>query len=119
MSSGSTEDGVLYADETYNLDLNADLVVLSSCESGLGKLAEGEGFLALTRGFLYSGARNILFSLWKINDRETCDLMVDFYKYYLNGDDFSKALRKAKLNMLKNPKTAKPGLWGGFILVGK
>lgn len=61
IDSNYTDDGILYASETYNLDLNADLVVLSSCESGLGKLFKGEGMIALTRGLLYSGTSNIIF----------------------------------------------------------
>jgi len=112
------EDGILYAGEIYNLDLNANLVVLSSCESGIGKLIRGEGIMALTRGFLYSGARNIMFSLWKVNDRYTSQLMVDFYKEMLSGKNYAKALRAAKLRMINNEKSAKPVLWSGFVLIG-
>lgn len=113
-------DGILYSGETYGLALsNADLIVLSSCKSGLGKLIKGEGFLSLSRGFLYSGAPNVIFSLWSIKDEQTKDLMVQFYKQVLKGQDYSKALRKAKLKLLNNKKTAYPKYWAGMVLVGE
>jgi len=116
--SAASEDGILYAGEAYNLDLNADLVVLSSCESGLGKLIRGEGMMALTRGFLYSGAANIIFSLWKVPDKHTSDLMVEFYKQFLSGKSHAEALRLAKLRMISNPGTARPRSWASFVLIG-
>ena len=112
------DDGILYSGETYNLDLNADLVVLSSCESGIGKLVRGEGLMALTRGFLYSGAKNIMFSLWTVNDQPTAQLMVNFYKQMLTRKSYAQALRAAKLEMLKKSESAKPLFWSGFVLVG-
>ncbi|HTY09737.1 MAG TPA: CHAT domain-containing tetratricopeptide repeat protein [Bacteroidota bacterium] len=112
------EDGVLYASETYNLNLKADLVVLSSCESGLGKLVKGEGMMAMTRGFFYSGARNVIFSLWKVYDRPTNKLMRDFYNHVLDGETFTSALRKSKLRLIADRTTAFPTKWSGFILVG-
>jgi CHAT domain-containing protein len=116
--STTKEDGVLYGAETYNLDLNIDLLVLSSCESGIGKLVKGEGIMAMTRGFFYSGATNIIFSLWKVYDRQTSDLMREFYRYVLTGETFSSSLRKAKLTMIADRRTAFPSKWSGFILVG-
>ena len=118
---GSTqqEDGVLYAEEIYSLKLDADLLVLSSCESGIGKLMKSEGMLGFTRGFIYAGARNILVSLWKVDDRRTGELMVDFYRRSLAGAGYAEALRGAKLAMLRNPKTAKPLFWSGFVLIGR
>jgi CHAT domain-containing protein/Tfp pilus assembly protein PilF len=118
-SSGDKEDGILYSGEIYNLDMDADLIVLSSCESGVGKLVKGEGMMALNRGFFYSGIRNIVFSLWKVEDRSTSRLMIAFYRNILNGLPFSRALREAKLEMLDNPFTAFPKYWSGFVLVGK
>ncbi len=118
VSPNTGEDGVLYAGETYNLELNADLVVLSSCESGVGKLIRGEGMMALSRGFLYSGARNIIFSLWKIPDRHTSELMVEFYRQMLSGYSYAESLRRAKLSLIENPATARPRSWASFILVG-
>jgi len=117
--STSQEDGILYSGEIYNLNLNADLVVLSSCESGIGKLVKGEGLMALTRGFLYAGTENLLVSLWKVSDKNTSELMIEFYENILKGDDYSGSLRKAKLTVLKNPKTAFPRLWASFVLIGE
>ncbi|MGH7454080.1 MAG: CHAT domain-containing protein, partial [bacterium] len=116
--STASEDGVLYAAETYNLNLNADLVVLSSCESGLGKLIQGEGMMAMTRGFLYSGAANLIFSLWKVSDKYSRDLMVAFYQNALEGKSYAQALRQAKLKMIANKATAAPRLWSSFVLIG-
>lgn len=113
------EDGVLYAEEVYGLNLNADLVVLSSCESGIGKQVKGEGMLGFTRGFLYAGARNILVSLWKVDDRQTSELMVSFYRQVLNGKSFADALQNAKTTMLKKDKRLTPLHWSGFILIGQ
>lgn len=114
-----TEDGILYAGETYNLNLHADLVVLSSCESGIGKLVRGEGLMALTRGFLFSGAHNLVVSLWKVSDKHTSELMIAFYENILKGQTYSKALRNAKLKLIKNEKTAFPKSWSGFVLIGE
>jgi CHAT domain-containing protein/Tfp pilus assembly protein PilF len=116
--SNFTNDGILYSAETYNLDLSADLVVLSCCESGLGKLFKSEGMIALTRGFLYSGTSNILFSLWKIPDKHTSELMVEFYRQMINGKSYSESLKKAKLKLIKNQVTARPRSWAGFLLIG-
>jgi CHAT domain-containing protein/Flp pilus assembly protein TadD len=111
------EDGILNTSETYDLKLNADLVVLSSCESGIGKLVKGEGLMAITRGFFYSGARNVLFSLWKISDKGTSKLMVDFYRSVLAGDSFPLALQEAKLNVIRDNQYAFPSEWAGFLLI--
>ena len=119
LSTEAANDGVLYAGETYNLDLRAELIVLSSCESGIGKLIEGEGMVALSRGFFYAGARNLIFSLWKVEDRSTSRLMVELYKNILAGQAFDRALQKAKLALLADPVSAFPCYWGGFILLGK
>ena len=113
------EDGILYSGETYNLNLNAELIVLSSCESGIGKLVKGEGMIALNRGFLYSGVRNTIFSLWKVEDKSTSRLMIELYRNILGGKRFSTALRRAKLQLIRDPFTAFPKYWSGFILVGE
>jgi CHAT domain-containing protein/Tfp pilus assembly protein PilF len=112
------EDGILYSEETFNLDLNAELIVLSSCESGIGKLVKGEGMIALNRGFFYSGALNVIFSLWKVEDRATARLMVALYRNILNGRRIPSALRRAKLLLIQDRLTAFPRYWSGFILVG-
>ena len=117
--SSSSEDGVLYAGEVYNLRLNADLVVLSACQTGLGTIAKGEGILGLTRGFMYAGARNVLVSLWQVADKSTADLMVQLYRNILIGQPYSTALRKAKLSMIAGVKYAHPVEWSPFVLTGR
>jgi len=114
-----TEDGVLYSGEMFNLNTQADLAVLSSCESGIGKLVPGEGVLALTRGFLYSGIPNVIVSLWKVYDKYASQLMVSFYSDLLNNEDYSQALRNAKLELISEPRTAFPQKWSSFILIGR
>ena len=116
----SPEDGVLHLPEIYNLDLNADLVVVSACESGTGKLAKGEGLIGLTRGFLYAGARNLLVSLWRVNDWSTADLMLACYTQMMRGKSKAEALRDAKQHLMQsNPDYAKPYYWAPFILIGR
>ncbi len=115
------EDGNLYCGEIYNLTLNADLVVLSACETGLGKIATGEGVIGLSRALVYAGAKNIIVSFWKVADESTAQLMVDFYKIHLqNGElSFSEVLRKAKLNLITSDQYASPYYWAPFVLIGK
>lgn len=113
------EDGILFSSETYNLDLNADLLVLSACQTGTGKFMKGEGLMALTRGFFYSGACNIVASLWKVYDEHTSRLMVEFYREIAAGKSYSAALREAKLKMIASPETAGPQSWAGFVLMGR
>jgi CHAT domain-containing protein/uncharacterized glyoxalase superfamily protein PhnB len=116
----SKEDGILHLGEIYNLDLNADLVVLSACETGLGQIAQGEGIIGLTRGFLYAGASNVLVSLWQVSDMTTSDLMLDFYDKMLAGMSKAEALREAKRQMIRrDPGYSKPYYWAPFILVGR
>jgi len=114
-----TNDGLLYAAEAYNLELNAELLVLSSCESAGGPLQKGEGLMALTRAFIYAGAENIVASLWKVRDQHTSELMIAFYEEILQGKRYAEALRAAKLQMIANLETAGPQSWAGFILIGK
>lgn len=117
---GSEEDGVLYLGEVYNLRLNADLVVLSACDTGLGRIARGEGIIGLTRGFLYAGARSLLVSLWPVSDTATAELMVAFYEELLAGRGKAAALRQAKLRtMARNPEYAAPYYWSSLVLVGQ
>ncbi len=112
------EDGILYSGETFNLFTGAELAVLSSCESGLGQLVKGEGLMALTRGFMYSGVDNVVVSLWKVFDRQTRTLMVEFYRNILAGRNYPEALQQAKLAMIDDPGTAFPQKWSGFVLIG-
>jgi len=117
--SGDAEDGILYTGEIYALGTNADLVTLSSCESGFGKLDRTEGLLGLNRAFIYTGVPNVVFSLWKVYDKLSAQLMIDFYKAVLTGEDYAHALRKAKLNLLSQEATAAPHYWSPYLLIGK
>ncbi len=112
------DEGTLYSNEIYNLHTNADLVVLSSCESGVGRLVRGEGMMTMTRGFFQAGAKNVVVSLWKVVDESTSTLMYRFYQFILKGYSYPKALRAAKLSMLKDHLTAAPAMWASFILIG-
>ena len=121
---------MLFLNEVYNLELNADLVTLSACESGIGKSVKGEGLLSLSRGFLYAGAKNLVVSLWKADDQATSELMLAFYQELLKGKSKAEALREAKLQLLEHEwqkgearhlgtEYADPSCWASFILVGK
>ena len=118
-STATTNDGTLFTGEIYNISSQADLVTLSSCESGFGKLEKTEGLLGLNRAFIYAGTPNVVFSLWKVYDKVSADLMVDFYQYVLEGEDYSASLRKAKLKLLENEATATPHFWSPFLLIGR
>jgi CHAT domain-containing protein len=113
-----TEDGFLLTREIFNLTLNADLVVLSACRTGLGKLVDGEGIVGLTRAWFYAGASSLVVSLWNINDRSTSLLMEAFYKKIQEGLDYGRALREAKLTLIGQEVYSHPYYWGGFILMG-
>jgi CHAT domain-containing protein/Tfp pilus assembly protein PilF len=117
--NNSEEDGFLQATEIYNLNLNADLVVLSACQTGLGKLVRGEGMVGLTRAFIYAGTPTVLVSLWSVSDVSTATLMGEFYKNLIKEKlDKTDALRKAQLSMLGNEKFTHPFYWAPFVLVG-
>jgi CHAT domain-containing protein/Tfp pilus assembly protein PilF len=116
-ADASYEDGVVTAYEVMNLDLsNTDLVVLSACETGLGKIENGEGVYGLQRSFLQAGARDILISLWKVNDQFTQELMVKFYQYLFQGKSKREALKLAQMDQLRT--LGDPIHWGAFIMVG-
>lgn len=117
--STSREDGILYSGEIYNLRLKADLVTLSACETGLGKIAPGEGIIGLSRALLYAGAQNVIVSLWKVYDVSTADLMEHFYKGLLQGQDKAQALQAAKQHLIRQGKYDHPYYWAPFILIGK
>jgi CHAT domain-containing protein len=120
-SQNSSEDGVLQMGEIMRLKLNADLVTLSACSTGLGKLVNGEGVLGLTRAFFYAGARNVTVSLWNVNDSATATLMKSFYENLNRGLPKSAALRQGKLRLLRgeNKVWRHPYFWAPFVLVGE
>ena len=99
------------------LKLNADLVVLSACETGKGRLYAGEGVTGLARAFLYAGSRGVVCSLWSVDDRETAELMTALYKQLRQGRASADALRQAKLAMIHADKP--PVYWAPFILLGE
>lgn len=115
----SPKEYMLYINEIENLKIKTDLVVLSSCESGIGQLLQGEGLLGINRSFLYAGVPNTLFSLWKVQDEATALLMIEFYKNVQQNKRYSEALRQAKLTLLQDEKTAIPIFWASFILMGR
>jgi CHAT domain-containing protein len=120
ISSGSTSfenDGIVTAFEVMNLDLSGtELVVLSACETGLGKIENGEGVFGLQRSFMQAGASNVLISLWKVDDDATRDLMIRFYEYLAQGNSLNDSLKKAQSDQARI--LSNPSLWGGFVLVG-
>ena len=120
-SSQSTEDGMLQIGEIMRLQLNADLVTLSACSTGLGKLVDGEGILGLTRSIFYAGARNVAVSLWNVNDSATATLMASFYGNLKRGLTKSEALRQAQLTLLHGPHRVwqHPYYWAAFVIEGE
>ena len=115
----SAEDGMLYTGEIYNLKLNANLVTLSACETGLGKISKGEGVIGLSRALVYAGAKNMIVSFWSVADESTSEMMQDFYNRTLDNPslEFSKNLRASKQKLL-NGKYAAPYYWAPFVLLG-
>jgi CHAT domain-containing protein len=117
---GKSQDGFLRLHEIYNLQLNADLIVLSACETGLGKEIKGEGLIGLTRGFMYSGAPRVVASLWNVDDLATAELMKLFYQRMLkDGLPAGAALQAAQLEMSGQKRWASPYFWAGFVLHGE
>jgi len=119
-STSPEEDGILYAPEIYNLEMNAELVTLSACETGLGKISKGEGVIGLSRALVYAGARNVMVSFWSVADQSTAELMKAFYRILLSEDtpDFGKSLRKAKLELMDSGKYQSPYYWAPFVMIG-
>jgi len=113
------EDGFLQATEIFNLKLNADMVVLSACQTGLGKLVRGEGMVGLTRAFMYAGTPSVLVSLWSVSDISTATLMGEFYKNLIkNKLSKTEALRRAQLTLMIDEKYSHPFYWAPFVLIG-
>lgn len=132
LSPGPEDDGLLRARDVFNgLRLDADLVVLSACKSGLGERRGGEGLIGLTRAFQYAGARSVIATLWEVDDRVTAELMISFYRRLREGASTAAALRGAKLEIMGRPAegpdggrgrfgvdAAAPVYWAGFELIG-
>src|SRR5262245_11648647 len=118
---GHQQDGFLRLQDIYNLKLPAELVVLSACQTGLGKEVKGEGLIGLTRGFMYAGAPRIVAGLWKVDDRATSELMKRFYQGMLGPEALSAAgaLRQAQMSIWKEKQWRAPYYWAAFVLQGE
>jgi CHAT domain-containing protein/tetratricopeptide (TPR) repeat protein len=118
--NGKPQDGFLRTHDVYNLKLPAELVVLSACETGLGKDVRGEGLEGLTRGFMYAGARRVVVSLWNVNDKATAALMQRLYAGMLRSNKTpAAALRAAQIEMLRTGQWQSPYYWAPFVMQGE
>jgi CHAT domain-containing protein/Flp pilus assembly protein TadD len=117
---GADTNGFLRLNDIFNLNLPAELVVLSACETGLGKDVKGEGLVGLTRGFMYAGAKRVVVSLWSVNDTATADMMTKYYQQMLDkGVNPVAALRAAQLEMMKTDQWKAPYYWAAFLVQGE
>ena len=122
-NSDSVEDNFLQAYEISNMNLNAQMVVLSACETGYGRFQQGEGVMSLARSFMYAGVPSLVVSLWQVNDVSTAKIMQLFYKNLASGMDKAEALRQAKISYFKDNKEvtglmAHPVFWAAFVQLG-
>jgi CHAT domain-containing protein len=115
------EDGLLQGLEVLNLKIDADMVVLSACGTGLGRLVRGEGLVGLSRAFFYAGARSLVVSLWNVDDQSTAQTMQAFYSRLRAGAGRAAALREAKRELLRSDRPAYrfPYYWAPFVLLGR
>ena len=117
--SGRALDGLVMLPDIYDMALNADVVVLSGCQTALGNNVRGEGPMGLARGFMYAGVPRVVASLWQVSDRGTAELMKRFYRGMLvEGLTPAAALRAAQRGLAANPRWASPYFWAPFILQG-
>ncbi len=117
--AGNPQNGFLDLNDIYNLKISSDMVVLSACQTGLGKDVRGEGLIGISRGFLYAGSKRVVASLWKVDDSATAEFMKLFYKNHLQkGLPASSALRAAKLELKKIPRYRSPYYWTAFTILG-
>jgi len=116
-------DSTMYLNELYSLNINNELVVLSACETGVGRLQKGEGALSIARGFQYAGAKRLLFSLWQINDLSTSQIMQSFYSNYSNNPSAFLANHNSKIDYLQNENISNvkksPYYWSAFVYYGE
>jgi CHAT domain-containing protein len=118
--NGKPQDGFLRMSEVFNLEMPADLVVLSACQTALGKEIKGEGLVGLTRGFMYAGAERVVASLWQVDDLATAHLMKRFYLGMLkDGLRPAEALRAAQIELSKQKRWSAPYYWAGFVIQGE
>jgi CHAT domain-containing protein len=120
LAPGGADDGLLQLNEIANLQLDVDLVVLSTCQSQLGRTIRGEGLESLSRAFILAGGRAVVASIWAVDDRETSRLMPFFYTALRAKSSPAEALRNAQLQMIKSGGTAAlPSSWAGFVIMGR
>ncbi len=119
-ASGGDDDGMLNTYEVYSVPVNAMMVVLSSCNTGVGKLVSGEGILSLARGFLYAGSRSVVMSMWSVEDRSASEVIRSFYKNMRSGQNKSSALRNARLKFLRSADQGRshPYYWSALVIYG-
>jgi CHAT domain-containing protein/Tfp pilus assembly protein PilF len=119
--NGREQDGFIRVGDIYNLDLSAELVVLSGCRTGLGRAIKGEGLISLTRGFMYAGAKRVAVSLWDVSDEATAELMAKFYEGMLGNERRAPAgaIRQAQIAMIGDKKRGHPYYWAAFTIQGE
>lgn len=118
-NTDASTSSLLFLNEVYHLGLQAELVTISACKTSLGRLAEGEGILSLSRAFAYAGARSVITTLWEVNDQKSARLMTDFYSFLAEGQRKDEALRNAKLQLIDEAAYAAPYYWAGFVAYGQ
>lgn len=118
--TGERKDGFLQLSDIYSMNLSSDLVVLSACNTGLGKNIKGEGLVGLTRGFMYAGSKSVVASLWKVDDQATAELMGYFYQAMLRQQMRpAAALKAAKESLRQQKRWSAPYFWAAFVLQGE
>ncbi len=115
----SSEDGFLQMREVFNLKMDADLVALSACQTGLGQFIKGEGIEGINRAFFFAGASSVLMSLWAVNDQASYQFMQRFYTHLRSSDSIVNALRKSKIEMINSEALSHPFYWAGFVVSGR
>jgi len=118
LTPAGDDDGFLTALEVFQMKIPADLVVLSACETGKGKVVRAEGIVGLTRAFMFAGAPRVIVSLWKVDDEATAALMTKFYEGFKKGVPAARALRDAQAHVRSNPKWKHPFYWAAWALWG-
>jgi len=118
--NGVDRNGVMPLHDIYNMDLSAELTVLSACQTALGKDIKGEGLVGLSHSFISAGSKTVVASLWKVDDQATATLMADFYQSMLQkGRSPAAALRAAKLKLMQDKRWSAPYFWAGFVVQGE
>ena len=117
---GKETPGFLQLNDIFNLEMPAELVVLSACETGIGEEIRGEGLVSLTRGFMYAGAKRVVVSLWSVEDNSTSELMQSYYQKMLEtGKNPVEAMRETQLEMFISEERKAPYYWAPFVVQGE